>query len=133
MTQEKAKAYDEALEKAREYWETDNNNTLNIKAKETMEYLFPELRESESERIKNALIRFHKSTIYIDGIKGDEIVSWLKSTVNRSLAWSEEDMSKVQRICKYLNEAKKYYADITEVRECMDWLKSLKQRIGGKL
>ncbi len=44
-------------------------------------------------------------------------------------AWSEEDMSKVQRICKYLNEAKKYYADITEVRECMDWLKSLKDRV----
>jgi hypothetical protein len=27
-----------------------------------------------------------------------------------------------------LDEAKKYYADITEVRECMDWLKSLKER-----
>ena len=44
-------------------------------------------------------------------------------------AWSIEDMSKVQRICVYLNEAKKYYADITEVRECIDWLKSLKQKI----
>ena len=41
-------------------------------------------------------------------------------------AWSVEDMSKVQRICKYLDEAKKYYADITEVRECMNWLKSLR-------
>ena len=39
--------------------------------------------------------------------------------------WGEEDMSKVQRICMYLNEAKKYYANINEVRECMDWLKSL--------
>jgi len=45
--------------------------------------------------------------------------------------WSEEDMFKVQKICEYLNEAKKYYADITEVRDCIDWLKSLKQRIGG--
>lgn len=43
-------------------------------------------------------------------------------------AWSEKDTFKVQRICKYLNEAK-YYTDITEVRECMEWLKSLKQRI----
>jgi hypothetical protein len=25
-----------------------------------------------------------------------------------------------------LDEAKKYYADITEVRECIDWLKSLR-------
>ena len=44
-------------------------------------------------------------------------------------AWSESDMSKVQRICKYLNEAKKYYADINEVRECIDWLKSIQDRI----
>ena len=43
--------------------------------------------------------------------------------------WSEEDYSKVQIICKYLNEAKKYYADITEVRDCVDWLKSLKDRV----
>ena len=45
--------------------------------------------------------------------------------------WSEEDMSKVQRICEYLDEAKKYYADITEVRDYIEWLKSLEQRIGG--
>lgn len=43
--------------------------------------------------------------------------------------WSVEDMSKVQRICKYLDEAKKYYANITEVRECTNWLKSLKDRV----
>ena len=46
--------------------------------------------------------------------------------------WSEEDMSKVQRICKYLDEAKKYYADITEVRECVNWLKSLEDKIKEK-
>lgn len=46
-------------------------------------------------------------------------------------AWSAEDTFKVQIICKYLCEAKKYYADITEVRDCIEWLKSLKQRIGG--
>ena len=45
--------------------------------------------------------------------------------------WSKEDTFKVQRICKYLDEAKKYYADITEVRDCIDWLKHIEQRIGG--
>lgn len=52
-------------------------------------------------------------------------VSW----VGKSPAWTAEDIFKVQRICKYLDEAKKYYADITEVRECIDWLKSLKDRM----
>ena len=34
--------------------------------------------ESEDEKIMKALIRFHKSTIDIDGIKGNEIVAWLE-------------------------------------------------------
>ena len=49
--------------------------------------------------------------------------------IEQKPTWSEGDSSKVQRICQYLNEAKKYYADITEIRECMDWLKSLKGRL----
>ena len=66
-----------------------------------------------------------------------ESIKWLKSLKDRvgceancitTKEWSVEDMSKIQRICEYLDEAKKYYADITEVRECIDWLKSLKDR-----
>ena len=38
----------------------------------------PELAESEDERIREALIRFHKSTIDIDGIKGEDIIAWLE-------------------------------------------------------
>ena len=53
----------------------------------------------------------------------------MKETLVQKPAWSVDDMSKVQRICKYLDEAKKYYADITEVRECINWLKSLKDRV----
>ena len=63
-----------------------------------------------------------------------KIIDWSKHikyepnspSITKEKPWSEYDMSKVQRICKYLDEAKKYYADITEVRECIDWLKSLK-------
>ena len=32
----------------------------------------------EDEKIRKALIRFHKSTIEVDGIKGDDIVAWLE-------------------------------------------------------
>ena len=79
-----------------------------------------------------ALLRPNSSELIKDII--DNCHHWLKSLKNRvqpKQEWSEEDKSKVQRICKYLDEAKKYYADITEVRECMDWLKSLEDRIGG--
>ena len=54
MTQEeKAKAYDEALERASKYHTPDSNNT-NLKA--VLENIFPELRESEDERIRKSLI-----------------------------------------------------------------------------
>jgi hypothetical protein len=62
-------------------------------------------------------------------------IEWLASLKDRvsceancitTKEWSVENRSKIQRICKYLDEAKKYYADITEVRECIDWLKSLR-------
>lgn len=46
--------------------------------KEELENIFPELMESESERIRKALIRFHKSTIDVDGIKGEDIIAWLE-------------------------------------------------------
>jgi hypothetical protein len=37
---------------------------------------FPELKESE--KIRKTLIRFHKSTIDIDAIKGEDILAWLE-------------------------------------------------------
>ena len=43
-----------------------------------LESLFPELAESEDEKIRKALIRFHKSTIDVDGIKGEDIIAWLE-------------------------------------------------------
>ena len=52
--------------------EIDNNH------KAVLLDLFPELGESEDERIRKALIRFHKSTIEIDGIKGADIIAWLE-------------------------------------------------------
>lgn len=53
MTQkEKAKAYDEALEKARQFSEYPlQEDSANI-----VEYIFPELKESEDERIRKEII-----------------------------------------------------------------------------
>ena len=66
----------------------ENNNTAlegvkmmiadGIVTQEAAEKYFPELKESEDEKIRNALIRFHKSTIDVDGIKGENIIAWLE-------------------------------------------------------
>lgn len=62
MTQEeKAKRYDEAIERARAL---NNGEAVNIKiGTTTCEYIFPELKESEDERIRKELIDFVKSRL----------------------------------------------------------------------
>ena len=81
------KKYKQALERAEEiiryYKERNRGDEISI---EDLETVFPELAESEDEKIRNALIRFHKSTIDIDGIKGADIIAWLeKQGINYSL------------------------------------------------
>lgn len=68
------KKYKEALEKARQFSE----HPLQEDSSSIVEYIFPELKDSEDEKIIKALIRFHKSTIDVDGIKGEDILAWLE-------------------------------------------------------
>ncbi len=58
----------------------------------------------------------------------DEVEQVNNKLIPKFSVWSEEDTFKVQRICRYLDEVKKFGADITEVRECINWIKSLKER-----
>jgi hypothetical protein len=46
--------YEEALERARKYY----NELRACRAKEKLETIFPELRESEDERIRKKIINF---------------------------------------------------------------------------
>lgn len=45
--------------------------------------------------------------------------------------WSEENEHRVKDTIYFLDTAKKHYASTVELDACIDWLKSLKQRIGG--
>ena len=79
MTQEeKAKRYDEALEKAKEY------HKFSVSIPEDMamlESIFPELKESEDEKIKQELIEYHKAQAFLDGKPNNKhvkFVAWLE-------------------------------------------------------
>ena len=79
MTQEqKAKAYDEALERAKSVIE---QNPLMEYLKKGIEYIFPELKESEDERIRKSLLKYlhtlpnHYSH---DGVCAPEWIDWLE-------------------------------------------------------
>jgi len=73
------KAYKEALEKIREGLQPLSDGTkISGVTRVFLEEVFPELKESEDEKIRKELIKFHKSTIDIDGIKGEKIIAWLE-------------------------------------------------------
>ena len=93
--------------------------------KEQCDILFQKMHEAgyEWNAEKKELKEIH--VIDEDKAEMDYCFTKMMNGEKVSPAWSEEDTFKVQRICKYLDEAKKYYADITEVRDCIDWLKSI--------
>ena len=89
MTQEeKAKAYDEAIEKLRDFYRDYDTVSCLIDVKEELANLFPVLKESEDERIKKTLINFFSKGAEYDsstnGIKDRNIIAWLEKQGEQS-------------------------------------------------
>lgn len=126
--EEKAKAYDEAkLRMSAAY----NSNRCTIGF---MNEIFPELKESEDERIKEAII----ATIHLyygepleDEAK--EMLTWLEKQGRKKPALSEEDEQHIDSLLKRLDGLCRNEFERTRfaINEDENWLKSLKQRIGG--
>ena len=72
-TEEKAKRYDKAFQIARNVWRFSSNNAEIMR----MEELFPELRESEGERIRKELIGFLRN-IPNSNYTCEEMALWLE-------------------------------------------------------
>ena len=111
------KKYKEALSRARQFSE----HPLQENSDSIVEYIFPELKESEDEKIRKALIRFHKSTIDIDGIKGADVIAWLEKQGRRN----NDEM--LQAISIGLSDIKEDvgWSDFggTPIEEIQEWLK----------
>lgn len=80
-TEEKAKAYDEALEQAQK--ELAVCGSINCDAARQIFRLFPQLCESEDERIRKALIKEFKEKVqksfeWKDGIPNNAVLAWLE-------------------------------------------------------
>ena len=125
------KEYKEALERAREYHKVDNDNTLKIYAKGTMEYLFPVLKESEDERIRKYLLKLadrcpEDSIDFMGEVKKEDVVAWLEKQGEQNPAWSEDDELYLEDA---IHAAKELYYANCGGDELVDWLKSLKDRV----
>lgn len=123
MTQEeKAKAYDEALKVLHKYDGAHIMFTQDLK-----EEMFPELKESEDERIRKALIEFVKSR---GGFK-QEYIAWLENKAEQKPAWSKEDENHIDSLLERLKGLcrNEFIRTRFAINEDEDWLKSIKDRV----
>lgn len=99
--QEKAAAYDKAIERARRKIEDYKNRGLEnyiAYAKENIDYIFPELKESEGENMKESLITFFRKYPYSIGDAGInplDAIAWLEKQGERKPADKVEPNFKV--------------------------------------
>ena len=120
--EQKALAYDEALEKAKRLYE---KGTIT----ESLCHIFPELCESEDERVRKAILELVKqSSEILDKQNQNNMINWLeKQGEQQPVNWSEEDEEHYKACLQYFDTVKPdmvYYNDY-------QWLKQLKQRIEG--
>ena len=84
---EKAKAYDEALERAKKWYNAPNVDKIPTYGDRIIEEIFPKLKESDDERIKKDLIQWideFPDTIWRGHYKKD-IIAWLEKQGEQEL------------------------------------------------
>ena len=120
MTQEqKARAYDEALNQAKFY----HGNCPSEPERKKLEKMFPVLCESEDERIRKRLIEYFEgfrmgnAEVKWEGLTVQEVLAWLEK--QKENTWSEEDDAKVKVMCEE--------GDLKPSERA--WLKDLKNRV----
>ena len=122
----------EALEKARIY--RDNAKAVEeYAAAARYENIFPQLRESEDERmaemaIKAVLSPEAQSCIKSWGVSPDDVIAWLeKQKEQKPAEWSEEDEKAIEEICNIIVANSKYgYLGRYYAPELVEKLKSLR-------
>lgn len=151
---EKAKAYDIALDKIKMLLGTGSSCS-----REELEYVFPEIRESEDERIRKALKQYFINSFQNNGVAAicgvhiKDVLAWLEKQGEQkpadtekgakgndreipNSAWSEEDEMFVHGLIRGLAAMKNIHghtafsSDNIDITKTIDWLKSLKDRVG---
>ena len=118
------KKYDEALERAKSF------KTLELR--DVAEYIFPELKESEDERIRKELISFLQlpHPQFVGERKQEKWIAWLEKQAKQTPIWNEEDEHRIEllkALCedKFLESAHNSTM-YGEMKITIDWLKSLR-------
>jgi len=103
--------------------------------KTALDTVFPELAESEDERIRKALIDYLDDANKADenplqsyGIHIDKAIDWLEKQDKQESKWTDEDGYNLQ-CCIAKAERDIANGCIGRNKELIEWLKSLEERI----
>ena len=107
--EEKAKRYDDRLEKAKKWYDANTNEGYGGIFEDT----FPELKESEDEKIRKYLLICVKTTWlddteHYDGFTKEEVIAWLKS-LRPQKQWGYNPykgvVESIDEMCKHYDKA----------------------------
>ena len=132
--EEKAKAYDEAIEKAKK---VKDNPFAGYDGSDVISYLFPELQESENERIRKGLIGYFRAgkcenISSYHGISTNDILAWLEKQDEQKPAWSEEDKCMLNNVIDTLKPLSQTTHSGYAINSMINWLKSIRPQTTWK-
>ena len=128
--EEKAKAYEDALERASKLRVQNPFDTVS----QMMEHVFPELAESEDEKIRKWLIAIVNERCFpacshcVDQEIGKNAIAWLeKQGEQKPVEWSEEDTLMLEAAISFV-EHSSFETIGKGKRNTVVWLRTLKDR-----
>ena len=131
---EKAKAYDEAIEKFDVILNLNTVKESGTIFADDVRKILPELAESEGDRINKAIYNcvkwFGFDSSFFKDVSQEECLAWLEKQGEHKPAWSEEDEEIHRRcICAMRASACGFPEEEKFVEQVDNWLKSLKDRV----
>ena len=87
INRRKAKRYDEALAMAKECITYISDEAVN----KYMLNMFPELNESEDEKMRKSIIYALRNGGFYDSDKTDEAIAWLEKQGEQKSSWTEDE------------------------------------------
>ena len=133
--EEKAKRYEESLERLKGLIEVTREDKCAI-MEEDLINIFPELKESEDEKIKKELIFYlgdmPEDTELRNGVTNRDVLAWLEKQSEKPI-WSEEDERLYKLSVENLTELMhRFGEEHGKVGDCIDWFKSINNRFFQK-
>lgn len=123
-TEQKAKAYDKALDRARKLY---NGEETSADVEVACETIFPELKESEDEKIRKAILGLVRQSSEILGNQNqNNMISWLEKQGEQKLT----EITKkeiINKACEWIEKNKHFHKELSFGSLSTDWDKFIRE------